>query len=134
VGELFAGAGQIKIVNTEHLKVTTQVPENYLNKVKIGTPVAVILPDLNISVNTSLNVAGKLIDPNSRSFFIEAKIPSANNFRPNQIAVVKIQDYVANNAITVPVNTLQTDEKGKYVLVAVKEKNKLWWVNCMPIN
>ncbi|MFX6119061.1 HlyD family efflux transporter periplasmic adaptor subunit, partial [Acinetobacter baumannii] len=53
VGELFAGAGQIKIVNTEHLKVTTQVPENYLNKVKIGTPVAVILPDLNISVNTS---------------------------------------------------------------------------------
>ncbi len=34
-------------------------------------------------------------------------------------------DYASNNAITIPVNTLQNDEKGKYVLVAEKEKDKL---------
>ena len=41
--------------------------------------------------------------------------------RPNQIALVKILDYSAPNAIAIPVNTLQTDENGKFVLVAAKE-------------
>ena len=35
------------------------------------------------------------------------------------------QDYSATNAITIPVNTLQTDEKGKYVMVAVKQNDQL---------
>jgi membrane fusion protein, multidrug efflux system len=39
--------------------------------------------------------------------------------------MVQIQDYTINNAITVPVNTLQNDEKGKYVMVAVKENGKM---------
>lgn len=39
--------------------------------------------------------------------------------------MVKIQDYSANNAITIPMNTLQNDEKGKYVMVAVNENGKL---------
>jgi membrane fusion protein, multidrug efflux system len=38
---------------------------------------------------------------------------------------VKIQDYEVNNAITIPMNTLQNDEKGKYVMVAVKENGRL---------
>jgi len=39
--------------------------------------------------------------------------------------LVKIQDYTIPNAITVPVNILQTDEQGKFILVAVKEGNNL---------
>jgi len=35
-------------------------------------------------------------------------------------------DYTANNTFTVPVNTLQTDEQGKYVLVAVTENGKTY--------
>ena len=45
--------------------------------------------------------------------------------RPNQNAQVKIEDYAVKNAITVPVNIVNTDEKGKYVFVAVQEGNKL---------
>jgi multidrug efflux pump subunit AcrA (membrane-fusion protein) len=69
-------------------------------------------------------VAGKLIDPLSRSFYIEAKLPSENIFRPNQVAQVKILDYTNAKAITVPVNTLQTDDKGKFVMVSVLDKGK----------
>jgi multidrug efflux pump subunit AcrA (membrane-fusion protein) len=39
--------------------------------------------------------------------------------------VARILDYSAPNAISIPVNTLQTDEKGKFVLVASKEGDKL---------
>ena len=130
VGEIFqgvtaAGQPQIRIVNNSQLKVVAQIPENYLDKVHVGSKVKVTLPDINKTVEATISVAGKLIDPLSRSFYIEAKIPTEKEFRPNQIALVNIQDYTAPNAITVPVNTLQTDEKGKFVYVAVKEGNKL---------
>ena len=41
------------------------------------------------------------------------------------MANVKIQDYAVANAIVAPVNTLQNDEKGKFIMVAVKEGKKL---------
>jgi len=129
VGELFTGYSgatpQIRIVNNTHLKVTAQVPENYLSRVAQGSNIVVSLPDLNKTLNAKVSVAGKTIDPVSRSFYIEAKLAPDKDLRPNQIAIVRIQDYNASNAITVPVNTLQTDEKGKFVLVAVNENGKL---------
>ncbi len=125
VGEMFMGTNQIRIVNTEHLKITTQVPENYLNKVAVGTPVKVSLPDINKTIDATISVSGKLIDPLSRSFFTEAKIPADKDFHPNQVAIVKIRDYVVAKAIVVPLNTIQSDEKGKYIMVASKEGAKL---------
>lgn len=125
-GEIFsAGAQQIQIVNTSDLKVLVQVPENYLEKVGVGTNLRVTLPELNNKVvNTKVSVAGKLIDPITRAFYIEGKL-QGKDLRPNQIAIVQIQDYKAPNAITIPVNTLQNDEKGKFVLVAASENGKL---------
>jgi RND family efflux transporter MFP subunit len=125
VGEIFMGAGQLKIVNTEKLKLTSQVPENYSGKVKIGTDVTLIFPDLNKSMDTKLTVVGNVIDPLSRSFFVEAKLPVDKNFRPNQLAQVKIKDYTKKNAISIPINLVQNDDKGKFVYVAVTEKGKL---------
>jgi RND family efflux transporter MFP subunit len=130
VGEQFTGMSasgpQISIVNTSVLKVLVNVPETYLERVKLGTPVVVTLPDAgNKTFNTKVSVVSKLIDPNSRSFYVEASVPSGSEFRANQIAKVQIQDYSTQNAITVPVNTLQTDQQGKYVFVAVTENKRL---------
>jgi membrane fusion protein (multidrug efflux system) len=125
VGEIFTGNNQIKIVNTNNLKVTTQIPENYLGRVKVGSHIIVTLPDINKTIDAVVTVASPLIDNNSRSFYIEAKIPANKDFHPNQIALVKIQDYNINNTITVPVNTLQNDDKGKFVMVAMQQNGKL---------
>jgi membrane fusion protein, multidrug efflux system len=129
VGEYFtpstASIKGIKIVNTNNLKVTVEVPENYLHKVDKGSDIEITLPDINKTVKSKVSVKGSLIDQSSRSFYIEAKIPSSKDFRPNQIALVRIQDYQANDAITIPMNTLQNDEKGKYVMVAVNEHGRL---------
>ena len=129
VGEFFspqsAVAAGIRIVNTSNLKVTAQVPENYLHKVDKGATVMITLPDINKTFTSKVSVKGASIDASSRSFYIEAKVPDSKEFRPNQLAIVKIQDYSANNAITVPMNTLQNDDKGKFVMVAVSENGKL---------
>jgi membrane fusion protein (multidrug efflux system) len=129
VGEMFTGfmgnMPQIKIVNTGSLKVITDIPENYSGKVKQGSSLVVTLPDVNKTFNTTISVSGRVIDPNNRSFRAEAKLPQDAAIRPNQIAQVKILDYSAANAIAIPVNTVSTDEKGKYVYVAVTEGGKL---------
>ncbi len=129
LGETFspqsASMSGIQIVNTGNLKVTANVPENYIGKVKQGSNVRITFPDINKTVNARVSLAGKVIDPNSRSFYIESRLPADNTIRPNQIAVVQIQDYSSKGAIIIPVNTLQTDEQGKFVLVAANEAGKL---------
>ena len=126
VGDLFMGPGQIKIVNTTKLKLTAEVPENYAGKVKIGTELTLTFPDIQKTIYNKVNVLGNVIDPLSRSFYIESKLPVDNNFRPNLLAQVKIKDYEKKNAISIPVNLLQTDEKGKFVYVAVIEAGKIF--------
>ena len=119
-------APQIKIVNNSNLKVTAQVPENYLGRVKVGNHVVVNFPDINKTIDAVVTVASPLIDNNSRSFYIEAKIPFQQRFssEPNRTIMVKIQDYSIKNTITVPVNTVQSDEKGKFVMVYSKEADR----------
>ncbi len=125
VGSSLAGVTQIVIVNNSNLKATAQIPENYLGSVKVGSKVKISLPDINKTIEATITVAGKSIDAANRSFFIEAKIPTDKDIRPNQIAMVKILDYTATNTLTVPVNTLQSDDKGKFVMIASKENGKL---------
>ena len=128
-GEFFTGflgnMPQVKIVNTKTLKVVTEVPENYIARVLLGTPVELFLTDINKTYNSKISFAGKTINPNNRSFIAEAKIPFDGLTRPNQNVQLKIQDYISKNAIAIPVNTIQTDDKGKYVYVAIKEGNNL---------
>ena len=130
VGENFIGTTQmgpqIRIVNTSDLKVIADVPENYLSRVRVGSNLEVVLPEENNRViNAKVNVVGKVINPSSRTFQIEAKIPTSANLKPNQLAKVRIKDYGNSNAITIPINTLQNDDKGKFVMIAAKENGKL---------
>lgn len=124
VGELFVGANatgfQIRIVNNSTLKAVVEVPENYMNRVRVGSPVIVTVPDLNKTFNSSVKLSSQIINPNSRTFTIEANIPGGT-VRPNSVAAVRIKDYDAPNAIVIPVNLVQTDDKGKYVYVVEKD-------------
>ena len=129
VGEFFSAQSAatlgIRIVNTNSLKVTVNVPEIYQDRVRTGSNLAVTLPELNKTINVKARVTGKLIDPNSRSFYVEGAVPGGKDFRPNQLAVVRIEDYMAKNAITVPLSTVQNDQNGKFVMVASREKDGL---------
>ncbi len=123
LGEAFGspGSGVIKIVNNSSLKVVSNIPENYLGTVSKGSPVIVELPDVNKTFNTSLSFVGASIDLINRGFVVEAKLPNDAALKPNQIALMKIKDYAAPNSIAIPLNTLQNDDKGKFVMVAGTE-------------
>jgi membrane fusion protein, multidrug efflux system len=123
-GETFSGFNQIVIVNSSDMKVVTEVPENYANRVKKGSSITIIIPDMsNDSIRSTISVMGSSINSGSRGFVTEAKLPSKPGYRINQVALIRIKDYAAPNAIIIPVNVVQTDETGKYVYVMVKEGN-----------
>ncbi|UAY52185.1 efflux RND transporter periplasmic adaptor subunit [Ferruginibacter albus] len=129
VGETFQGmtqqGPQIEIVNNSNLKAKGVIPENYLSSVSKGAAVIVTVPDVNKTINTTLSFVSASIDPLTRGFNVEAKLPTETLLKPNQVVEMKIKDYAANNSIVVPVATLQNDLTGKYIMVAVKEGGKL---------
>jgi len=124
-GENFGpGAQSLHLVNTNDLKVQVEVPEVYQERVRVGTPVKIDFPGLNNKeVTGMIRTTGKTINSDSRSFTVEIKLPHDKDIRSNQVATVKLQDYAAPKAMTIPVNTLQNDDKGKYVMVATKDKD-----------
>lgn len=127
VGETFTGmtatGPQIKIVNTSSLKIVSNVPENYISRMKTGTPVVINIPDANMKLNSSLTRISQSIDLAQRGFIAEARIPYNAALKPNQSAIMKILDYSSPNAVVIPVNVVQTDEAGKYVYVLQKTSN-----------
>ena len=133
VGEFFSPqtaadprVGQIKIVNNSSIKMVSDVPENYSSRIKKGDKVEVVVPESGKPpYKSTLNVVGAAVNPATRSFTVEAKLPSDPVLKPNQLATVKILDYESKEAVTVSVNVLQTDEKGKYVFVAEKNGDKM---------
>jgi membrane fusion protein, multidrug efflux system len=127
VGEAFSQVSQsLQIVNTDNLKVVVLVPEIYQERVRVGTPVKIDFPGLNNKeVIGTVAISGKVINADNRAFQVEIHIPNSSDIRANQVAIVKLQDYSATNVVTIPINTLQTDETGKYVLVGVQQQDRL---------
>lgn len=130
VGEIFNGGSsaspQIKIINGNSLKIVTEVPENYIARVKKGDKVEVIVPETGKPPYISfISMIGASIHPTNRSFTTEAKLPSDPLLKPNQTATMKILDYKVKSAIAVPVNVVQSDEKGKYVYVMEVSGDKM---------
>lgn len=127
VGQVFQGVSgvtpDITIINTSRLKVITDVPENYLSKVNKGSRVEISIPDISKNFSSNISFISASINPASRGFATEARLPADASLKPNQLALVRILDYAAPSAMVVPVNLVQSDEKGKYVFVAVTEKN-----------
>ncbi len=123
VGELFTGANQlgyqIRVVDNSILKAVVEVPENYMSRVKSGGEVLVVIPDMNKTYTSTIRRTSQLINPNTRTFTMEATIPGGE-VRPNAVAAIKIKDYVAPKSIIIPLNLIQTDDKGKYVFVVEK--------------
>ncbi|MDE3213702.1 MAG: efflux RND transporter periplasmic adaptor subunit [Bacteroidota bacterium] len=129
VGETFTGnpaaGGYIRIVNESNLKIDVTIPENYAVKVKVGTPVIIEVPDTHQSFKSSISFISQTIGVDSRGFAAEARVPAGYRLMPNQVTIVKIQDYSVPSAVVINVNTLQTDEEGKYVLVAEKNGDRM---------
>jgi RND family efflux transporter MFP subunit len=135
IDEVFVEKGQVvapsaqglmRIVNLSNMYVSTSVPETYIGKLKIGTQVDVFLASLGKTYKGKVRQIGSFLNPSNRSFGIEVSVPNPDNLlRPNQVAKLKIIDYVNTNSVVIPTSIIQEDSEGnKFVFTATKVNGK----------
>jgi membrane fusion protein, multidrug efflux system len=114
-----------RVVNFGSLKVTADLAEAYAAKVNVGDNVIVYFPDIKKEVNAKVTFASNYINPTNRTFNIEARLNRMEGeLKANMVTIVKINDYSSQKAVVLPINVIQTDNKGNYVMVAKQENNK----------
>lgn len=133
IDEVFVERGQVvapsqqglmRIVNLGSMYVSTSIPETYVGKVRVGTPVEASITSIGKNYTGTIRQVGKNINPANRSFGIEVSVPNPEGLlRPNQVAKLKIIDYVKKNAIVVPSGVIQTDGKGNKFVYIVSNAN-----------
>jgi RND family efflux transporter MFP subunit len=114
------GMNLFRIVNLSNMYVTANVPENYIPQLKLGANVDVFLNALGKSYKGKVRQVGNYINPNNRTFSIEIALPNPDNLlRPNQVAVLKIEDYKNPKAILLPENIVQETADGSKVIYTI---------------
>ena len=125
VGEMASpGVGVVRVVNLSDLKVMAKVSDTYAASVKKGDEVIIKFPDLKKEYKARISFVSTTVDPLSRTFTIEASLPSSRDIKPNMMAQIQINDATSKSALTIDQNFVQSTEKGNVVYVAVAEGNR----------
>ena len=118
------GMAIFRLVNLSQMYIETEVPENYLGDINIGTPVEVQLRAINHTFQAEITQMASFINPDNRKFRVRIDIPdNVKNVKPNLIANVLINDYTNADALVVSENTLQETADGRMITFRVDLKN-----------
>ncbi len=123
------GMPYFKLLNLSNIKVKAEVSESYSGKINAGDSVRILFPDLNQTVSGIVSFASKFIDPLNRTFKVEVSLPKVNSIKPNMIAKLRILEYIKNDAIAIPANSIQSTELGTFVMLYSTEEKSARKVN-----
>lgn len=125
VGEAAApGFPVARVLNLSKVYLESDVSESYINTVKQGGLVKVFFPSVNEEVQVRITKTSNFINPANRTFKVRVEFPNANGkFKPNQLAVMRIRDFIADSAVIVPSKVIQQDRKGNSYVYTVSEEN-----------
>lgn len=126
VGENVApGVPTFRVINTSNLKAAAKLSESFITSIQQGNKVTVSFPDLNKSIDAKVTFVGRNIDALTRTFPVEAKLPSAAYLRPNMTAVLRVIFHNEPAALCVPVNVVQDINGSKVVYIAENDGKNL---------
>ncbi len=124
-GNVAPGVPCFRVVNFNDLKAKADVAETYASLIKQGNEALLVFPDLNNkTVKSNVSFTSRVINQMTRTFTIEAPIPSSSDMLPNMICIFKVVDYKSAKAVVIPVNTVQKNETESYVMVSVQKEGK----------
>lgn len=112
------GIPTVRIVNTSDLKIRANVSEAFVTMIKKGNKALVSLSELQKDIEARVTFVGRTIDPLSRTFTVEIKLPANTDLRPNMTATVKVIFNSEVQALVVPVNVIQEINNEKVVYIA----------------
>ena len=113
-----------RVLNLKKVYLEGSVSEKYISSVKAGGFVEVKFPSLGESVKAKVSRVGNFINPANRTFQVKVEFNnSKGKYKPNQLAVMKIRDYKAENALIVPARIVQQDRSGQDYVYTFQEKD-----------
>ena len=105
--------------------VEASIPERYISEIKLSTEAIVEIPVLRKTYSTQIRQIGNFINPNNRSFRVEAPlVNSQNNIKPNLTCKLKIKDYSNPNALMIPLGVIKENSKGDKYIFKLESLNK----------
>ena len=117
----------MRIVNLDNMYVESDVPENYLANITKGSLAKVSIPVLNVTQNTVVRQTGNFIQPDNRTFRVEAPIKNPTGMiKPNLNARLSIVDYSNPEALMIPIRVIRENSKGDsfvFILTGQEENN-----------
>jgi len=116
----FAAPGMAlgRLISTGKASVTADIPESYSNVVGKGQKVDLFFPSINKSLEARVTQVSDYINPDNRSYKVYVNLPASTEYKPNMLAKVKVRDYEADQALSVPAALVQQDMEGNnYVFV-----------------
>ena len=118
----------MRIVNLDNMYVESDVPENYLVNITKGSFAKVSIPVLNETQNTIVRQTGNFIQPNNRTFRVEAPIKNPTGMiKPNLNARISIIDYSNPKALMIPFRVIRENAKGDsfvFILTGLEQDNE----------
>ena len=114
----------MRIVNLDNMYVESDVPENYLANITKGSLAKVSIPVLNETQNTVVRQTGNFIQPNNRTFRVEAPIKNPTGMiKPNLNARLSIVDYSNPEALMIPFRVIRENAKGdSFVFILTRQE------------
>jgi membrane fusion protein (multidrug efflux system) len=123
LGEMASpGFSGIRVANYSKVKIMARLADRYAGKIKVGTPVEVLVTGENTKMEAEVRFVSGVIDAASRSFMVEIRLKNnAEELTPNRLMSLKINDIAMDSVLTVPSNVLQSWPDGQYVMIAAQE-------------
>ncbi|WP_420582999.1 efflux RND transporter periplasmic adaptor subunit [Reichenbachiella sp.] len=127
VGEMAQpGMPLVRIVNPDDVHISSDVSERFIGKFKKADKVDVYFPSQDRKMISQVSSVGQVINSQNRTFEMEVFLPRLDfPVKPNQVVVLNLRDYQNEQAIVVPTQLIQKDNKGSFVFEIVKEENNL---------
>ena len=126
---LVPGSPILRVVNLDIIYAEAQVPEKYVSSIELGTEALVSIPLLNEEVTSKIVQSGNFINPNNRTFRVEAPVENKDKrIKQNLNARIKIKNYSNIKALVVPLRVIREDASGRpfiYKLVETDKKDVL---------
>lgn len=126
-GELGTPGMQIlHLVNLKKLKVKADITEQYISSISAGDMIQLSFPAYpDVAKRIPIARKGQIIDDESRTFVIEARLDNQNELiKPNQVCVVNVRDFASEDALVVPSNIIKQDMKGDYVYIIKQDEGR----------
>ena len=106
-----------RIIDVQPAKIVAGVPERYAGDIEKGNELRIRFQSARLGERTgTVTFVGSAIDPESRTFTIEAAIPNDERaIKPEMVAQIRLDRTTIDDALVIPRPAVVRDEAGTHV-------------------